>query len=140
MCGSLTIDCSDERIQDAYSLAQAYHNILDEVTREYTAIEPGGTSQIVSIGGETVGGAAKALGVQLTFSNASWEYKFSSQDLSCCDCFHPSFLGQDLAARVLFDGFTCSEADVCCRDTGDMLADGLCTNEETNGRFVPGLF
>ena len=140
VCGSLTIDCSDERIRDAYTLAQAYHDILADVTSEYAAIVPGEMSRVVTIGGETVGGATQALGVQLTFSNASWEYKFGSEQLSCCDCFHPSFLGQDLAARVLFDGFTCSESDVCCADTGDALADGLCTGEETSGRFVPGLF
>lgn len=140
VCGSLTMDCSDERIQDAYALAQAYRHILANVTQEYAAIPAGGASQLITLGGETIGGATKALGVQLSFSNASWEYKFASEQLSCCDCFHPSFRGQDLAARVLFDGFTCSETDVCCSDTGDPLADGLCVSEETGGRFVPGLF
>ena len=139
-CRSLTFDCSDERVQDAYALAQAYRDILADVTQEYADIVPGGSSQTLSIGGETVGGATKALGVQLSFSNASWEYKFASEQISCCDCFHPSPQGQDLTARVLFNGFTCSETDVCCSDTGDALADGLCTSEETGGRFVLGLF
>ena len=139
-CRSLTFDCSDERIQDAYTMAQAYRDVLANVTQEYAAIPPGGSSQTLGIGGETVGGATKALGAQLSFSNASWEYKFASEQISCCDCFHPSPQGQDLSARVLFDGFTCSETDVCCADTGDALTDGLCASEETTGRFVPGLF
>ena len=140
ICGSLTSSCSDRRIRDVYEMARKYRDILDKVTQEYAAIPVGGASQVITIAGETVGGTAKATDVLLTFSNASWEYKFASEDISCCDCFHPSFLGQDLAARILFDGFTCSESDVCCSDTGDALVDGLCTSEETGGRFVPGLF
>ena len=140
ICGSLTASCSDRRIRDVYEMARTYRDILDRVTQEYATIPAGGASQSITIGGETVGGAAKATDVLLTFSNASWEYKFASDDVSCCECFHPSFQGQDLTARILFDGFTCSESDVCCSDTGDALADGLCTSEETAGRFVPGLF
>ncbi len=141
ICGSLTADCSDERIQDVYEMAREYRNILDRVTQEYAVIPAGQASRTVPIAGEEVGGESKkAKNVLLTFSNASWEYKFTSEDISCCDCFHPSILGQDLAARILFDGFTCSESDACCSDTGDALVDGLCTTEETGGRFVPGLF
>ena len=140
ICGSLTSSCSDRRIRDVYEMARTYRDILDRVTHEYATIPAGGASQVVTIAGETVGGTTQALGVQLSFSNASWEYKFASEDISCCDCFHPSVQGQDVAARILFDGFTCSESDVCCSDTGDALADGLCETEETTGRFVPGLF
>lgn len=140
ICGSLTSDCSEERIQDVYEMAREYRNILDRVTQEYAVIPAGQASPTVPIAGEEVGGGSKAENVLLTFSNASWEYKFTSEDISCCDCFHPSILGQDLAARILFDGFTCSESDACCSDTGDALVDGLCTTEETGGRFVPGLF
>ena len=140
ICGSLTLDCSDERIQDAYEMARQYRDILDRVTHEYAAIPAGSASPGVTVAGETVGGASKAVGTRLTFSNASWEYKFASEDLSCCDCFHPSAQGQTVAARILFDGFTCNETDVCCRDTGDALVDGQCSSEDTSGRFVPGLF
>jgi hypothetical protein len=121
-------------------MTRRYRDILDRVTQEYAAIPAGGASQVMTIAGETVGGGSKATDVLLTYSNASWEYKFTSEDISCCDCFHPSSQGQDLAARILFDGFTCSASDVCCADTGDALVDGLCETEETGGRFVPGLF
>ena len=138
-CASLTVDCSEERIRDAYELGKSYHDILARVTAEYAELIPGDSSAVITIGGESVGGAFKAAGVTLTFSEAPWVYKFSSDEVSCCDCFHPSTLGQDLLARVLFNGFTCSSTDVCCVDTGDALADGLCTTEDTSGRFVSGL-
>ncbi len=98
ICGSLTSDCSDQRISDAYETAKTY------------------------------------------FSEAPWVYKFQSEEISCCDCFHPSKTGQNNASRILFDGFTCSSTDVCCTDAGDALAQGLCTTEDTSGTFHPGLF
>ena len=113
---------------------------MARVSSEYAALAEGESSAVVSIGGETVGGAVKADSTSLSFSNAAWTYKFTSEQLSCCDCFHPSFLGQDTAARVLFDGFTCSPTDVCCADTGDPVSDALCTTEDTGGTFQPGLF
>jgi hypothetical protein len=140
ICGSLTRDCSDQRIIDAYETAKAYRDILARVTAEYAQIPVGGTSRVVTIGGQAVGGATKAIGVRLDFSDAPWVYKFKGEELSCCDCFHPSVAGQNTAARVLFDGFVCSAADVCCADTGDARADGVCAATDTSGRFVPGLF
>lgn len=140
ICGSLTVDCSDERIADAYTMARQYRDILERVTYEYAAIPAGHASPTLVIGGEQVGGASKADGTQLSFSNASWEYKFTEQDVSCCDCFHPSSRGQTLASRLLFDGFTCSEGDVCCGESGSAVDNGRCTTEDTGGRFVPGLF
>jgi hypothetical protein len=140
ICGSLTEDCSDQRITDAYETAKAYHDILENVTAEYVNIAVGAPSPTVTIGGQTVGGALKAESVSLTFSNAPWLYKFQSKQISCCDCFHPSRPGQDAIARILFDGVTCSSSDVCCGDSKDTLTQALCAMEDTSGAFVPGLF
>ena len=141
LCGSITKDCSDEqRLQDGYETAKAYRDIMARVSAEYAALAEGETSKEIEVGDETVGGAVKAAGASLSFSNASWVYKFKSEQISCCDCFHPSFLGQDAAAQILFDGFTCSPTDVCCADTGDPVSNALCTTEDTGGTFHPGLF
>ena len=140
ICGSITKDCSDERLQDAYETAKAYRDIMAHVSAEYAALPAGESSPVATVGGETVGGAVKATGTSLSFSNASWVYKFTSEQISCCDCFHPSLQGQDGAARILFDGFTCGPTDVCCADTGDPVSDALCTTEDTGGTFHPGLF
>jgi len=140
ICGSITLDCSDERIQDGYETARAYRDIMERVSLEYSDLAEGEASLEMTLGGETVGGAVKAVGTSLSFSNAAWIYKFTSEQLSCCDCFHPSLRGQDGAARILFDGFTCSSTDKCCADTGDPVSDALCMTEDTGGTFHPGLF
>ena len=140
LCGSITKDCSDERLQDGYETAKAYRDIMERVSLEYAALAEGETSEEMEVGGETVGGAIKKAGNSLSFSNASWVYKFTSEQVSCCDCFHPSFQGQDGFARLLFDGFTCGPTDVCCADTGDVTSAALCTAEDTSGTFHPGLF
>ena len=140
ICGSITKDCSDERLQDAYETAKAYRDIMARVSAEYAALPAGESSPVATVGGEPVGGAVKTAGTSLSFSNASWVYKFTSEQISCCDCFHPSFLGQDAAAQILFDGFTCSPTDVCCADTGDPVSNALGTTEDTGGTFHPGLF
>jgi hypothetical protein len=140
ICGSLTKNCSDQRVSDAYEIAKAYHDILANVTAEYAQIPQGTASNVVTVAGQTVGGAAKAAGVSLDFSEAPWVYKFKSAEVSCCDCFHPSKTGQNNAARILFDGFTCSSTDECCADTGNSVDDGLCAQEDTGGKFYPGLF
>ena len=140
ICGSITKDCSDERLQDAYETVKAYRDIMESISSEYAALAAGESSPEMVVGGEPVGGAVKAAGTSLSFSNASWVYKFTSEQVSCCDCFHPSLQGQDVAARILFDGFTCSPTDVCCADTGDPVSDALCTAEDTSGTFHPGLF
>ncbi len=141
LCGSITKDCSDEqRLQDGYETAKAYRDIMERVSSEYAALAKDEVSPVVTVGGEAVGGAVKATGNSLSFSNASWVYKFKEEQISCCDCFHPSFQGQDGAARILFDGFTCGPTDVCCADTGDIVSAALCTVEDTSGTFHPGLF
>ena len=142
LCGSITIDCSDERrLQDGYETARAYRDIMERVSSEYAALaEEREASPEMEVGGEPVGGAFKAAGTSLSFSNATWVYKFASEQVSCCDCFHPSFRGQDVAAQILFDGFTCSPTDVCCADTADPVSAALCAAEDTSGTFHPGLF
>ena len=141
LCGSITIDCSDERrLQDGYETAKAYRDIMERVSAEYAALPEEKTSKEMEVGGETVEEKVRAAGTSLSFSNASWVYKFTSEQISCCDCFHPSLQGQDGAARILFDGFTCGPTDVCCADTGDPVSDALCTTEDTGGTFHPGLF
>ncbi|MGH9313344.1 MAG: hypothetical protein ACRD1S_09110 [Vicinamibacterales bacterium] len=140
ICGSLTVNCTERRIRDAYQSAKTYHDILARVTGEYALVPPGGRSAMVVVGGQIVGGAVKAAGVTVAFSDAPWRYKFSSNQLSCCDCYHPSRAGQNVASRILFEGLTCTTAEPCCRDTGDSLADGRCAATDTDGRFYPGLF
>ncbi|MCA1850332.1 MAG: hypothetical protein LC672_04645, partial [Acidobacteria bacterium] len=120
--------------------AKAYRDILERVTAEYAAIPEGGVSNVVTIGGQTVGGATKAWGSTLVYSNAPWMYKFNSGQLSCCDCFHPSRSGQEAAARITFNGLTCGTTDVCCADTGDPVRDGRCSSTDTSGTFYPGFF
>jgi hypothetical protein len=116
-----------------------YHDILRDVTQEYDAIQPGGTSRIVTIGGQTVGGGTKAPSVAFAFSDGPWYYKFNSSQLSCCDCFHPSAVGQNALARLMKSGLACSRINPCCKDTGDPLADGKCSVRDRKGRFYRGL-
>lgn len=131
ICGSLTADCSDERVAFAYQAAKAYRDILATVAAEYAAVPEGA---------KTAGGATKAPGVEIVFSDAAWRGRFDSRDVSCCDCFHPSVAGQDRLARVLLEGFTCGNTDVCCTDTGDPVLDGRCAQEDRSGTFQAGFF
>ena len=122
VCGSLTADCSNERIASAYTIGKAYRDVLAVVAAEYQA------------------SGTKAAGVEVVFSDAAWRGKFDDEDISCCDCFHPSVSGQDRLARVLLEGYACSNTDVCCADTGDPVVDGQCGAEDRGGTFVPGFF
>lgn len=69
-----------------YRMARQYRDILDRVTYEYAVIPSG----------EHVGGASKADGTHLTFSNVPWEHKFAEEDVSCCDCLNISAQGSKL--------------------------------------------
>jgi hypothetical protein len=140
ICGSLTVSCSPARIRGAYRTAKAYRDVLERVADEYARLAPGESSPVVSIAGQTVGGATKASGTTIAYSDAPWRYKFTSALLNCCDCYHPSPAGQNTLSRILFDGLTCSAADPCCRDTGDDLLDGQCAATDTDGTFYPGMF
>ena len=140
ICGSLTRDCSSTRIIDSYTTLKVYHDVLTSVEAEYAAIPIGGMSAIVMIGGETVGGGVKAAGTTFVFSDGPWFYRFSSEHISCCDCFHPSGLGQDTLARLLKNGLSCSRLNPCCKDTGDALSDGSCATVDRKRSYYRGLF
>jgi hypothetical protein len=139
ICSSLTRDCSAARVTDTFTTMRAYREILKRVTAEYASIPAGGTSPVVIIGGEMVGGAVKATGTDFVYSDAPWFYRFSAEQISCCDCFHPSGIGQDQLAKLLKNGLSCSRLQPCCKDTGDDLADGKCTRTEIKRVFYRGL-
>jgi hypothetical protein len=140
ICGSLTRDCSSTRIIDSYSTMKTYHDILLKVTYQYAVLRNGGRSPVVVVGGQIVGGGVKAPGTEVVFSDVPWYYKFSSEQISCCDCFHPSGLGQDKLSRLMKSGLACTPTNPCCRDTGDLLSDGKCTTLDTTQTFYQGLF
>jgi hypothetical protein len=141
ICGSLTADCSDQRIADAYEMSKKYRDIIMRVTAEYASIPVGAASPWVYVGGQWVGGAVKAPGVKLVYSDATWRYQFESSELNCCDCFHPSPSGQNAGARVTFNGLNCSASDQCCLDAWwDPVGSGRCQYISTGGRSFPGFF
>jgi hypothetical protein len=140
ICASLTRDCSPTRIADTYTIMKAYRDILKSVTEEYAQIPNGGTSRVVFIGGEMVGGGVKAIGTQFVFSDAPWRYRFSADQISCCDCFHPSVTGQDTLARLFKNGLACSRIQACCKDTGDPILDGKCAKSEIKRSYYHGFF
>lgn len=140
ICGSLTRDCSTTRIVDNYTIMKAFREILMRVTEEYAAIPVGGTSPIVTIGGQMVGGAIKAAGTDFIYSDAPWVYRFNSAELSCCDCFHPSGFGQNTLAKLMKEGLQCSFLQPCCKETGDDLTDGKCGRTEIKRKYYRGLY
>jgi hypothetical protein len=140
ICGSLTRDCSNQRVIDAYNTVRGYRDIIAAVAAEYEAIAIGESSPRVMIGGQMVGGALKAAGTEVLHSDAAWFYRFSANQLSCCDCFHPSAAGQDTLGRLAFSGLTCSRTNPCCRDTGDPLSDGKCLTTQRKAKYYRGLF
>lgn len=140
ICAPLTRDCSATRIADTYTTMKSYRDILKTVTAEYAAIPDGGMSQIIMIGGQTVGGGVKVAGTTFIYTDGPWVYKFSSEHLSCCDCFHPSGIGQDTLAKLLKNGAYCSRLTPCCKDTGDPLSDGKCATTTRKRIWYNGLF
>lgn len=140
ICAPLTNDCSTTRIADTYTTMKSYRDILKNVSAEYAAIPVGGNSQIIMIGGQTVGGGVRAAGTTFIYSDAPWNYKFNSDQLSCCDCFHPSNIGQDTLAKFMKNGLQCTRLNPCCKDTGDPLADGRCTTTTRKRAYYSGLF
>lgn len=140
ICGSLTRDCSTTRVADAYTTMKTYRDIIKRVSQEYAVIRVGGRSPVVMVGGQIVGGGVKALGTVLAYSDVPWFYKFKSEQISCCDCFHPSGLGQNALATLLKNGLSCTRANPCCKDTGDVLADGKCSTLNYVQTYYNGLF
>lgn len=140
ICGPLTRDCSSTRIIDSYTTLKGYRDILRTVSLEYAAIPVGSPSAIVMIGGQTVGGGIKAPGTVVIHSDAPWFYRFNANQISCCDCFHPSGVGQDQLAKMMKSGLACTKLNPCCKDTGDPLADGKCLNARRKRTYYQGLF
>ncbi len=130
ICASLTKDCSNQRRIDAYLTALAYNQILEVVTAEYAAISTGGMS---------LTGAVKAPDVAIRYSEGAFFFKFASADVSCCDCFHPSDLGQSKMAQFGWDGLQCSGTTPCCGTSGDPLTDAMCSLVDT-ATFYPSGF
>jgi len=140
ICASLTNDCSDQRVIDAYTYEKTYRDRLLAVTTEYNNLPVGSSSARYTFNGKTVGGAVKAANVGLIFSDAMWVSQLTAADVSCCDCFHGSVKGQQRMADAAFKGVTCSAATPCCSDASSALENGKCTTTViTDNRFVPGV-
>ncbi|MEB2286071.1 MAG: hypothetical protein B6D46_03750 [Polyangiaceae bacterium UTPRO1] len=130
VCHSLTADCSSARRIDMYETTVAYNAILQAVTAEYAALPAGEASAT---------GAVKAADVGLRYVEAPFHYKFSSGDISCCDCFHPAAAGQAKLAEGTYAGIQCSAANPCCAAATDPLVNASCAaTDETS--FYPGGF
>lgn len=140
ICTSLTKDCAPARIVDTYTTMKAYRDILKNVTAEYATILDGCVSRTLFIGGEMIGGGTKAAGANFLYSDAAWQYRFKSEQLSCCDCFHPSAVGQDQLGRIMKVGLLCSPIQACCKETGDPLIDGKCGRTEMKRAYYNGLY
>ncbi len=140
VCASLTRNCSSDRIIDTYTTMKAYRDILKTVTAEYAAIPEGGASRVVFIGGEMVGGTYKAADANFIYSDAAWQYQFKAEQISCCDCFHPSLTGQDQLGKIAKIGLSCTRLTPCCKETGDPLIDGKCARTEVKRAYYNGLF
>src|SRR2546429_295018 len=130
ICESLTTDCSDQRRIDMYNTLVGYNEVLEGVTAEYAAISTGGLSAT---------GAVKAPDVQLKFGIGSFNYQFSSADISCCDCFHPADGAHAKLAEFSWNGLQCSPTIPCCAASGDPLTNATCGATDTT-TFYPGGF
>ncbi len=131
ICASLTTDCSNQRRIDAYDTALGYNEILERVTNEYIAIPSGGMSAT---------GAVKAPDVQIRYSKGAFAFKFGSSDVSCCDCFHPSDLGQSKISEFGWNGLQCGSSSPCCVTTGDALMDARCDVVDTTTFYPSGFW
>jgi cysteine-rich repeat protein len=131
ICTSLTSDCSDQRQIDMYETLVAYNEVLERVTTEYAAIPPGGLS---------ANGAVRAADVALRYSDVTFNYRFQSDDLSCCDCFHPSDFGQRKLAQFTWHGLVCSEENPCCAAEGSDSAQARCAALDVTGVHPSGFW
>jgi hypothetical protein len=140
MCESITSDgCSDARVADGHRTWRRFRNVLIRVTNEYDAVPPGATVAANTDFG--TGNVTKATGVQISYTEAISNYKFSSTDIQNCDCYHPSSGAQNKISRYLYSGLTCTSTTPCCRDLGTSnVDDGKCRYTWTDGRKFPGLW
>lgn len=131
ICASLTTDCSNQRRIDMYNTVVGYNEVLERVTNEYVAISTGGSSAT---------GALKAADVGIRYGDGSFYYKFASDEVSCCDCFHPSDAGQLRLADFAWDGLDCGVTVQCCGVTSDTLAAATCSFTDTWSSYEGGFW
>lgn len=140
VCRSLTEDCSQARVEDAYTTWVNYRNILERVVAEYNGYGAGATIPYNATFG--TGNVVRAAGVQIGTSNAIGNYKIpfkapnGQKMVSNCDCYHPSDDGQNQLGFNVWKGVTCSTTSPCCNDNvaGDSTYNrGLCVNTITDG-------
>ncbi len=131
ICASLTTNCSNQRRIDMYNTVVGYNEVLERVTDEYVAIPTGGSSAT---------GAVKAADVGIRYGDGSFYYKFASNDVSCCDCFHPSDAGQARLAEFAWDGIECGVTAQCCGVTSDPLAAANCSITDTWSSYEGGFW
>lgn len=131
ICASLTSDCSNQRRIDMYNTVVGYNEVLQRVTAEYAAIPIGGTSAT---------GAVKASDVAIRYGDGTFFYKVEDADLSCCDCFHPSDLGQSKLAEFAWNGLQCSSANPCCGPSADPLTNARCDVSDTSTSYDGGFW
>jgi cysteine-rich repeat protein len=131
ICASLTTDCSNQRRIDMYNTLLVYNEILERVTGEYAAIPVAGTSAT---------GAVKAADVEIRYGAGTFYYRFLSDDLSCCDCFHPSDLGHSKLAELGWNGMMCTGGTPCCGTSGNALTDARCDALDTSTLYEGGFW
>lgn len=145
VCPSLT-DCTTYRIADAYTTWAAYRDIADRLVGEYNQYESGQTIPANQEFG--TGNVVRANNVFLlttdVIGNAKFKYRDASgnEQLSVCECFHPSKYGQNLLATLLWNGLACSATTPCCNDSVEGDSDynrGLCKKYFTSG-WMGGLW
>lgn len=131
VCSSMTADCSSRRRIDMFDTLAAYNEVLDRVSAEYTLLAAGAASAT---------GAVKANDVAVRYSDGTFYYKLQPADVSCCDCYHPSDLGQQRLAELIWNGLPCSDATQCCGASVDPLANARCDVVDTTGGYAGGFW
>lgn len=131
ICASLTSDCSDQRRIDMYETVVGYNEVLQRVTDEYAALPAGAASPT---------GAVKAADVALRYVDSTFRYRIQSDDLSCCDCFHPSSRGHRKLAQFTWDDLVCSDEVPCCATTTDVLDAARCVGIDTTSVYRGGFW
>jgi cysteine-rich repeat protein len=61
-------------------------------------------------------------------------------DLSCCDCFHPSDVGQRHLAQFTWDGLACSDETPCCAPSDDPVITARCDERDTTSSYSGGFW
>jgi cysteine-rich repeat protein len=82
----------------------------------------------------------KAEDVALRYIAAPFHYRVEPDDLSCCDCFHPSDTGQRNLAQFTWDGITCSDATPCCAPSDDPVVTARCDERDVTSTYPGGFW